>query len=218
MPLSYAIVLQQFQSLAICTNVKIGLLLTPPGGDGGASAELAAGGYARQTVSLAATGVMCASNPAPIVFTPTEAWPTCQYFGIYNLGGALLYWGMLARPVTSKGAAVTIPAGAVWVDWLNPGMDYTPDFGRLPIGNAPVAPIDTLTTLLSRMAVAADLGAADMAATEALLLHPASFGSVARKGLLGSPNMGNLKPCRMMDATRGTGAGFTVSAPDGLAF
>jgi hypothetical protein len=258
MPCSYAIQLQQFQSLVICVQVQFALLTAPPSGTNGAT-ELSAPGYARQTISLAATGVMCASNPAPIVFTATGFWPTCEYFGLYDLGGNFLYWGMLMPPVTSNGGTVTVAAGAAFVDWLNAAPNYNPDFGRLPVSSPPVAPIDSPTYVRQQMLVVADVTAAmasqavnlrpawygafqatgpslvveadptgsvgspfadppSIPATDAVDLRPAWYGVFAQVGVLGSPVMGTLKPLRMLDATRGTSTGYTVSVPNGLAF
>ena len=217
MPRAYASQLQSFQQLLICVQVQFALLTSPPQGVGGGS-ELAAPGYARQNISLAATGVMCAANPAAITYAATGPWPTCEYFALYDLGGDFLYYGMLSPPVTTNGGTVTIPAGGAFVDWLNAAPNYSPDFGRMPVGQDPVAPIDSPTYVHQQMLALFDASSDSIQATDVISLRGTWCGSFAQQGLLGRCDMGTLLPLRMLDATRGTSTGYTVSVPNGLAF
>lgn len=217
MPVSYALQNQYFQQELICTQVQFALLTTPPGGVN-LGAELNAPGYARQNISLAATGVMCAANPNPITFNATGAWPACAYFALFDLGGNFLYWGMLSPAVITGGAAVTIPAGRVFVDWINAAPNYNPRFGRLPVSQDTVAPIDSPTYVKQQLSVLYDAASDSIEATPTVNLRGTWYGDFAQQGLLGACVMGTLRPLSMLDATRGTSTGYTVSVPNGIAF
>lgn len=226
MPIAYGLELTRFRSLLIATEVHFGLLTRPPNGTdmGGVLAEGL--GYTVQSISLAETGVMCATNPTDINYTATGPWPTCPYFAIYAKGGTvidgelylvdqLIYWGPLVRAVASKGGPVAVAAGAVFVDWLNFAPAYNPQFGRGLRGNTQLL---DMAAARCNIAVLSDLASSDVIVTDDVTLRGSGCATIIQRGLVAATPVGRLSQARMMDATRGRNTGFTISVPNGLAF
>jgi hypothetical protein len=91
--------------------------------DSGGGTEVSAGGYARVSVANNPTNWPAAafalkSNGTDIVFgVPTANWGTVGWFGIFDPGGNLLYWGDLlyARTITNGDLAPRFEAGSLSV-------------------------------------------------------------------------------------------------------
>jgi hypothetical protein len=217
---AYAPQLTAFLSTLIDTSVQFGLLTFPPNGQYLGGVVEPGAGYSMQTISLVQTGIMCASNPAAITWTATGAWPAAEYFGIYDMGGTLLYWGQLQVAVASNsGGTVSIPPGAVYVDWNNNCPNYNPEFGTPMTVNLPVATVGNsvpLIAVLTDDSYPTDFDT--MTLISGITANPFNHKLIHIRSMLSGSVNGNMKRQRMADCTRGTSNLFTVTVPNGLAF
>ena len=300
MPRCYVPEALRFTQLLIDSSLTLGLLTAPPSASYGGTEldpSVNAPGYSRQPVILVPSGNLCAGNLYAITFTPAGSWPVCEYFGIFDAATTMLYWGMLNLAVSSSGGAVTIQAGAAYVDWLNNSTSLLPNFGQLPATCQSIGPVDTINAFSLQMMPVTSLPSGPLTAsgltggvpdlsTDYLTLngsltagvpilptdymtlingqtgrpsssassampisnrfarpsnsYPANYVALSngssmalidnifarprnqnvllRRNLLAEPQTGFLKIRRMIDATRGTTAGFTANGPNSIAF
>jgi len=219
MPVGYLLERQRFRSTMIGTSLMVGLFTRPPSG-GDAGVELSGNGYARQTTSMLEALNLCAVNAQDVIFTATDLWPVARYFGLYNLEGGLLYWDQLLAPVSIAGGQWVIQSGQLFVDWLNrvsplpfhagSGAPATkanvePEFGRQVVLRLEAEPLPT-----------ASAGASVQVGTK--WLRKVTTARYVRLVAVADANVGTYLVRKLLDATRATGAGFTVTSPDGLAF
>ena len=215
MPRSYALELQTFRSILIGTTVNLGLLTSAPGGNS-PGVEVIGAGYSRVPMNLTEVGVMCAINSATLTFTPTGTWPTAQYFGIYDIAGALQYWGVLARAVCTRGGTITIPAGAIFIDWVGHANAYHATWNSIVTSSLPTAQI-----VLSQAEPVTSLPAIRITVTAGgtvYSLEPLDQSRVFALSARPQPVGGSIAYWPMHDNTMGSPAGFTVSIPAGLAY
>lgn len=215
MPRSYALELQTFRSILIGTTVNLGLLTTPPGGTN-PGIEVLGPGYSRAAMNLSEVGVMCAINSATLTFTASGPWPTASYFGVYDISGALQYWGVLARPISTKGGTITIPAGTIFVDWIGHANAYHPTWNSIVTTSVPTAQI-----VLSQVEPVTSIPASRITATAGgtvYSLEPLDQTRVLVLSAQPQPTGGSIAYWPMNDNTMGSPAGFTVSIPAGLAY
>lgn len=219
MPVGYQLERTRFRSTMISTSVGVGLFTQPPAANN-AGIELTGGGYFRGTTEFAETLNLCAVNTMPVLFTAAAPWPVARYFGLFDPSGNLLFWDQLFVPVSLSGGEWVIPAGQLFVDWLN-------RISQLPIyiGSGVPNPKVSLASEFTRTALI------DVASTLPVVSSITSLQLPSGKWMRKSSQqqyrhlsvvtesvIGTFRMRKLLDATRASGAGFTVTSPDGLAF
>ena len=215
MPQAYTYQEQGLQAL-LASSLSIALYTSHPQGDG-AGAELIAPGYSRQSITLAAVLNLCAANTNAITWSASGAWGTAYYFAICRTAdGSMVHWGSLPTPITaSAGGTPTIQAGALLIDWADPAMGVTVNWGaftdRAPLG-APVAIAlrnawASLTSLPS--------GVVSILTYNVVPVNQAAVNLVT---VMAEQQLGAYRFCRVLDTTRGSTPGYTVAGPTSLAF
>jgi len=207
----------------LASSLQIGLFSQSPAGNG-VGVELSgvnAPGYARQSITLSPVLNMCASNTSAISWTATGNWATALFFGIFLTStGDLIYWGALPGSgfLTGQGgSSPTIRAGALLVDWTNPAMgaaaNWGPQVGITPIDN-PAA-----ISFMNEMAWATDIeGMPSLPLPSGPNANPRDAGLALFLNAMPDQTLGSYLYFNVIDATRGTTAGFTVAGPNALAF
>lgn len=100
------------------TQLYVGVMANSPNPDGTNVSE-PGGNYARKPVTFttpaSALGKTSMQNSNAIVFgTATQDWPQVSYLGVFDDGGALLFYGVLAAPRLIKaGDALAFSEGMV---------------------------------------------------------------------------------------------------------
>lgn len=215
MPQAYTYQRQGLQAL-LASSLSIALYTRHPQGDS-AGAELTAPGYSRQSITLAAVLNLCAANTNAITWSASGAWGTAYYFAIcHTADGSMVYWGSLPTPITaSAGGTPTIQAGALLIDWADPAMGVTVNWGaladRAPLG-APVAVVlrnawASLTSLPSGLVT-----------ISTYQIVPADQAAVNLVTVMAEQQLGAHLFCKVLDTTRGSTTGYTVAGPTSLAF
>jgi hypothetical protein len=207
----------------LSSSVQIGLFTQSPAGNG-VGVELSvvnAPGYARQAITLTPVLNMCASNTGAISWAATGNWATAYFFGIFLAStGDLIYWGALPGSgfVTGRaGGTPTIPPGALLIDWTNPAMgaaaNWGPQVGITPIDN-PAA-----ISFVAEMAWATDIeGMPSLPLPSGRNANPRGAGLALFLNAMPDQTLGSYLYFNVVDATRGTTAGFTIAGPNALAF
>lgn len=221
MPQAYAYQTSNFLSF-LASSLQIGLFTQSPLGNG-VGVELSsvnAPGYVRQPISLTPVLNMCASNNAAISWTASGQWGTAYFFGIFLAStGDLIYWGALPGSgflTAQAGATPTIPAGALLIDWTNPATgaaaNWGPFTGFTPIDNP------ASISIINQMAWNTDLeGVATMPFPSGNAI-PRDAGVAQFLSMMPDQTLGSYLYFNVIDATRGTTAGFSVAGPNALAF
>jgi len=223
MPQAYLYQNANFLSF-LASSLEIGLFIASPAGNG-VGVELSsmnAPGYMRQSITLTPVLNMCASNTTAISWSATGAWANAYYFGIFLAStGDLVYWGALPHSGFLTGRAGSMPriaAGALLVDWTNPAMGAAANWGPF-VGIAPVANPAAIS-LINGMTWATDIeGVGQMtvpAGSETAV--PRDHGCALFLNIMPDQTLGSYLYFNVIDATRGTTAGFTVAGPNALAF
>ena len=223
MPQAYLYQNENFLNF-LASSLEIGLFASSPAGNG-VGVELSsatAPGYARQPITLTPVLNMCASNDAAIPWSATGAWATAYFFGIFLAAtGDLVYWGALPGSgflTGQAGSTPTIAAGALLVDWTNPAMGAAANWGP-SVGITPVANPAAIS-FINEMAWATEIeGVGQMTLpTGSGTAIPRDYGSALFLNMMPDQTLGSYLYFNVIDATRGTTAGFTVAGPNALAF
>jgi len=207
----------------LASSLQIGLFSQSPAGNG-VGVELSgvnAPGYARQSITLSPVLNMCASNTSAISWTATGNWATALFFGIFLTStGDLIYWGALPGSgflTGQAGSTLTIRAGALLVDWTNPAMGAAANWGPY-VG---ITPIDNPAAIsfMNQMAWATDVeGMPSIPLPSGSNAIPRDTGLALFLNAMPDQTLGSYLYFNVIDATRGTTAGFTVAGPNALAF
>jgi hypothetical protein len=221
MPQAYAYQNGNFLSF-LASSLQIGLFTQNPLGNG-VGVELSgvnALGYARQSITLTPVLNMCASNNAAISWTATGQWAAAYFFGIFLASnGDLVYWGALPGSgflTSQNGGTPTIPAGALLIDWTNPAMGAAANWGPF-VGITPIASPSAIA-FINEMAWATGLeGIASMTLPSGIAI-PRDAGYAQMLNAMPDQTLGSYLYFNVIDATRGTTAGFSVAGPNALAF
>ena len=223
MPQAYLYQNANFLSF-LASSLEIGLFIASPAGNG-VGVELSsvnAPGYARQSITLTPVLNMCASNNAAISWIATGAWATAYFFGIFLAStGQMVYWGALPGSgflTSPAGGTPTITAGALLVDWTNPAMGAAANWGPF-VGITPIGEPEAIS-VINQMVWATDIEGVGRMTVPAGSGHaiPRDFGSAQFLNVLPDQTLGSYLFFNVIDATRGTTAGFTVAGPNALAF
>jgi hypothetical protein len=223
MPQSYAYQSANFSSF-LSSSLQIGLFSQSPLGNG-VGVELSgvnAPGYARQAITLSPVLNMCASNTGAISWTATGAWATALFFGIFLAStGDLIYWGALPGSgflTSQSGGTPTIPAGALLIDWTNPAMGAAANWGPF-VGITPIA-APAAISIINSMAWNTELEGMSSMLTPvgSGIAIPRDAGVAQFLNMMPDQTLGSYLYFNVIDATRGTTAGFSVAGPNALAF
>jgi len=177
-------------------------------------------GYARQPITLTPVLNMCASNNVAISWTATGQWGTASFFGIFLTStGDLIYWGALPGSgflTAQTGATPTIAAGALLIDWTNPAMGAAANWGPFT-GFTPIANPASIS-IINQMAWNTDLeGMPNMPLSSGNAI-PRDAGIAQFLSMMPNQTLGSYLYFNVIDATRGTTAGFSIAGPNALAF
>ena len=221
MPQAYAYQNSNFLRF-LASSLQIGLFTQSPMGNG-VGVELSsvnAPGYERQAVTLTPVLNMCASNNAAISWSAAGQWGTALFFGIFLAStGDLLYWGALPGSgflTAQAGAYPTIPAGALLIDWTNPAMGAAANWGPF-IGFTPLAN-PTSISIINQMAWNTELEGMPSLTLPSGSAVPRDAGVAQFLSMMPSQTLGSYLYFNVIDATRGSTAGFSVAGPNALAF
>lgn len=219
MPVGYQLERTRFRSTMISTSVSVGLFTRPPAATD-AGVELTGNGYARATTEFAETLNLCAVNTTPVLFTATAPWPVARYFGLFDPSGNLLFWDQLFVAVSLSAGEWVIPAGQLFVDWLN-RISQLPIFvgTGVPTAKANLVPAFTRTTVIevaAAMPVIASVASLQLPSGK--WMRKATQQQYRHLSVVTESVIGTYLVRKLLDATRASGAGFTVTSPDGLAF
>jgi hypothetical protein len=221
MPQSYAYQNSNFLSF-LASSLQIGLFTESPLGNGvGVEfSSVNAPGYARQSITLTPVLNMCASNNAAISWTATGQWGTAYFFGIFLTStGDLIYWGALPGGgflTAQPGATPTITAGALLIDWTNPAMGAAANWGPFT-GFTPIANPASIS-IINQMAWNTDLEGMPTMALSTGNAIPRDAGVAQFLSMMPDQTLGSYLYFNVIDATRGTTAGFSIAGPNALAF
>lgn len=224
MPQSYGYQNANFLSF-LASALDIGLFAESHAGNG-VGVELTGGsagtapGYERLALTLTPVLNMCASNNSAVVWSATGTWAPAFFFGIFLAStGALLYWGALPGGgfLTARaGGAPTIQAGALLIDWTNPAMNaaanWGPAQGIIPLAN-PAA-----ISFINRMVWNTGLEGMPFMTLLSGAALPRDAGIAQFVNLMPDQTLGSYLFFNVIDATRGTTAGYTIAGPNALAF
>lgn len=219
MPVSYGYAQQQLTDV-LAESLTIALYTKPPQGTSG-GVECSSPGYSRQSISLAPVLNLAASNSNALNWSATGQWAPVYYFGICEAAsGDLLYFGALSRPLTANtGQTVTIPAGALLIDWTNPSIGTFTNYSPNPTG--PDSNALTPVTLQSEMIALTSLPITMISVTvgsTTYSLLPVDQAVMNVLTAVHEQRVGQYLRTLLYDCTRGTTAGYTVTGPLALAF
>ena len=223
MPQSYGHMNEAFLSF-LASSLEIALYEKSPQGYG-MGIELngtVAPGYTRKPITLSPILNMCASNTAAVVWSATGLWPGAYYFGLcLAAGGDLVYWGAFPAGgfLTGRaGASPTLQAGSLLIDWTNPAAGMAANWGPAT-GMEPLAEPGAIN-IIRHMAMLTDgLPSEEIAyPVNGHLSIPMDYGSALFLNMMADQTLGSYLFFNVIDATRGSTAGYTVTGPNSLAF
>jgi hypothetical protein len=219
MPVGYQLERTRFRSTMISTSISVGLFTRPPAAND-AGTELIGNGYVRATTEFAETLNLCGVNTRPVLFTATAPWPVARFFGLFDPSGNLLFWDQLFVAVSLASGAWLIPAGQLFVDWLNRISQLPITVGTgVPAAKGNLAAEFTQTTLIDVTSTLPVLTAVpSLQLPSGKWMRKASQQQYRRLSVVTESVIGTYLVRKLLDATRASGAGFTVTSPDGLAF
>lgn len=222
MPQAYVYQYGNFQQF-LASAVEIGLFTQNPMGNGvGIEFDNAtnAPGYTRQPIYFTEVLNMCAQNVIRVNWAPTGKWPVASYFGIFLAStGELIYWGALPGSgfITGKaGSTPFISQGALLLDWTNPAMGQAANWGPWT-GQDPIGPVDGMQ-LLNTMAWLTNIGSYPQLVSGSKKFLPFDQGAAFFLNVIATQTLGTFQIFNVVDATRGSTAGFTIAGPNALAF
>jgi hypothetical protein len=205
----------------LTSSLEIALYSANPQGQG-PGAELSVSGYSRQSITLTPILNLCATNTAAITWTAGANWPAAFFFGICLASTHdLIYWGAIPLPggfITGQtGSTPTIPAGSLLIDWTNPSTSAANNWGP-STGFTPIAGPGSIN-FISNIAVPTDLdGMPDITGFTANAVPQMDAGQMLFLNVQPDQTLGSYLFFNVIDATRGSTAGYTIAGPNALAF
>jgi hypothetical protein len=223
MPQSYDFQSQTLLSF-LTSSLEIALFAQSPQGTGTGTEfdSVSAPGYERIPIAFTPALNLCATNTGAAQWTATGDWPVAFFFGICLVStGDLIYWGAIPLPggfLTGKnGSTPTIPAGKLLLDWTNPASSAASNWGP-STGFTPIAGPGAIS-LASTLAVPTDLdGMPNISGFTHNAIPQADAGQALFLNISADQTLGSYLFFNVIDATRGSTAGYTIAGPNSLAF
>jgi len=224
MPTSYNFQQQQMMDAMFAAAVDIALFTQCPQGNASA-VELVAAGYSRQSITFTTVVTLCASNTADITWTAGETWQGATFYGICEAAsGDLIYWDTLPAPIIApSGSTVTIKAGSLLIDWVNPSTSMSTDIGVAPTGPADINA--SVVTIQNQMGPLTDLPGVVAGALVSVTVGsvtymavPVNNSSMIKTTVIQEQTLGAFSRMKILDDTKGSTAGYTITGPTSIAF
>ena len=134
------------------------------------------------------------------------------------------YWDTLPAPVIApSGSTVTIKAGSLLIDWVNPTTSMSTVVGLSPTGPADISA--DVVTIQSQMGLLTDLPGVGAGAVVSVTVGgttymavPINNSNMINTTVVQEQTLGAFSRMRILDGTKGSTAGYTITGPTSIAF
>jgi len=131
---------------------------------------------------------------------------------------------MLPKPiVAASGSTVTISAGSLLIDWVNPSPSMSSVVGLAPTGPADIsADVVIVHTQMGALTDLPNVSAGDVLSitvgSVTYMTVPVNNNNRSNISVIQEQTLGAFGRIRILDGTKGSTAGYTITGPTSIAF